>query len=408
MLRFVKWGMFILACVAGLALPAFSAHARFKALYSFTGNKGDCEPIAGVVLDKAGNLYGTTGGALCNGVGSNGTVYELARDGTETVLYLFPPVSGCGPNALFMDERGTLWGTTEACGVGGYGTIFKITPSGRASIVHTFQGSPDDGCGPDGAMVAAANGNFYGTTLSCGKHSYYGTVFELAGRLHRRESLLYSFKGGRDGFYPESGLLSDAQGNLSGTTGYGGKMKLCTVGGFGGCGTVFRLSPDGTKTMLYEFKGPPDDGFIPAANLVMDASGNLYGTTERGGHSGCGGYETCGVVFKLAPSGTETVLHIFTDKHGDGGNPLGALTFDGTGDLYGTTESGGNKGCGIGCGTIFEIAPDGTETILHKFNSARDGANPSAGLTADGKGHYYGTAQGGGAYGYGTVFEFTP
>ncbi|MGH6890425.1 MAG: choice-of-anchor tandem repeat GloVer-containing protein [Rhizomicrobium sp.] len=256
-------------------------------------------------------------------------------------------------------------------------------------------------------MVVAANGNFYGTTEACGKHLWYGTVFKFESGLHRRESLLYSFKGGRDGSYPEAGLIGDAQGNLYGTTGYGGRTKLCTVGGFGGCGTIFRLAPDGTKTVLYEFKGPPDDGFIPAAELVMDASGNLYGTTVEGGVSGCE-YETCGVVFRLAPDGTETVLHAFTGKHGDGGNPPAALTFDSAGDLYGTTEYGGTKGCGTGCGTIFEIAPDGTETILYRFTDGRDGAEPSAGLVADGKGNYYGTARGGGEYGDGTVFEFTP
>lgn len=283
-------------------------------------------------------------------------------------------------------------------------------PNGRESVVHMFQGSPDDGCNPlfGSEMLTGANEDFYGTTTSCGKHGDYGTVFELATITHRRESLFYSFKGGRDGFIPESGLIEDAQGNLYGTTAYGGRMNLCTVGGDGGCGTIFRLATDGSKTVLYEFKGPPNDGFLPAANLVMDASGNLYGTTQRGGLSGCGGYETCGIVFKLAPDGTESVLHAFTDKHGDGGNPASALTFDGAGNLYGTTEYGGNKGCGTGCGTIFEIAPDGTETVVHVFNSARDGAGPVAGLVADGKGDYYGTAQYGGAGGYGTVFEFTP
>lgn len=410
MLRFLKIGAPALVCVLGFVYPAFAAQAGFKVLYAFTGDHG-CQPIAGVVLDKAGNLYGTTDGGICNNVTSNGTVYKLSPDGAETELYAFPGGNGgAEPNGLLLDKSDSLWGTAGADGASGCGVIFKVTSSGRESVVHTFQGGADDGCGPflGSGMVVAPNGKYFGTTSSSGKHGDYGTIFELTAITHRRYSLFYSFKGGRDGFIPESGLTADVQGNLYGTTAYGGRMNLCTVGGFGGCGTIFRLAPDGTKTVLYAFKGPPYDGFIPAAALAMDGSGNLYGTTEEGGRSGCGGYETCGVVFKLAPDGTETVLHIFTDKHGDGGNPVAALTLDSAGNLYGTTEYGGSKGCGTGCGTIFEIAPDGTETILHKFNSATDGANPQAGLTPDGNGHYYGTASGYGKYGYGTVFEFTP
>ncbi|MGH6888192.1 MAG: choice-of-anchor tandem repeat GloVer-containing protein [Rhizomicrobium sp.] len=407
MVRCLNTGALTLVCVLGVSSPAFCAQAGFKTLHSFTGDEGDCQPTAGVVLDKAGNLFGTTDGVLCNGTGWNGTVYELSPGGNETVLYQFDGKRGSQPNALLMDKRGNLWGTTLTGGVSNNGVILKLTATGQESVLHSFRGGAGDGCNPEGTLLAAANGSFYGTTLACGKHLWYGTVFKFESGLHRRESLLYSFKGGRDGRSPEAGLIGDAQGNLYGTTAYGGKTKLCTDGGFGGCGTIFRLAPDGMKTVLYEFKGPPDDGFIPAANLVMDAAGNLYGTTVEGGVSGCG-YVTCGVVFKLAPNGTETVLHVFTDKHGDGGNPAAALTFDSAGDLYGTTEYGGNKSCGIGCGTIFEIAPDGTETILHKFSSAGDGANPTAGLVADGKGNYYGTASGGGQYGYGTVFEFTP
>ncbi|MGH6889064.1 MAG: choice-of-anchor tandem repeat GloVer-containing protein [Rhizomicrobium sp.] len=276
--------------------------------------------------------------------------------------------------------------------------------------MHDFAGKPADGCTAEGSLIADRSGDLFGTTFEGGKHDY-GTIFELPRR--KNESLLYSFKGGRDGFYLEAGLIGDAQENLYGTTDYGGRMSACTNGGFGGCGTIFRLAPDGTKTVLYEFKGPPNDGFIPAGNLVLDESGYLYGTTERGGLSGCDGYESCGVVFKIAPDGTETVLHFFKGGKGDGENPVAGLIEDNAGNLYGTTEFGGARtpcNTGNGCGTVVEIGPDGSETILYNFSkkNGANGANPTAGLIADAAGNLYGTASQGGKYGYGTVYEITP
>ena len=164
--------------------------------------------------------------------------------------------------------------------------------------------------------------------------------------------------------------------------------------------------------MLYAFKGSPNDASEPSGTLISGASGNLYGTLLTSGRAGCGGGDGCGAVFELTPSGTETVLHFFTGKRGDGGNPVGGVIADGTGNMYGTTLYGGGH-CQVdvyGCGTVFGIAPDGTETILYSF-SAKNGANgalPSAGLAMDRSGNLYGTAIQGGAYGYGTAFEITP
>jgi len=395
------------ALALALFIPVALAHAStFKVLYSFTGNDG-CHPGGNAILDGAGNLYGTTAGGMCDY--GYGTVFKIAPDGTETTLYGFPAGSGGAiPVGLVMDKKATLSGTTLQGGSGG-GGIFKINLMDKEKVIHTFEGSPNDGCGGVGAMVIDTGGNFHGVTAGCGKYDY-GAVFTLAP--DGSESLLYSFKGGRDGFNPEAGLIIDSEGNLYGTTDWGGKVDACITGnGATGCGTIFKLAADGTKTELYKFKGPPGDGYIPAGNLIMDSSGNLYGTTLGGGRVGCVADYGCGVVFKLAPDGTETVLHFFKGGEIDGGSPAAGLIADSSGNLYGTTEIGGGKeSCnfGPGCGTVFEIAADGTETILHKFKEATDGATSMAGLVADNAGNLYGTAYFGGAYGYGTVFKITP
>ncbi len=402
----------VLLSASALALFAsltFAHASTFKVLYAFNGENDGCYPDAGVILDGTGNIYGTTGGGNCfvNGYGS---VFKLAPDGTESVLYGFPSgAPGEGPGGLVMDQKGNLWGTTCCGGIGG-GVIFKIDARGHESVAHTFRGSPNDGSGGFASMVVDTSGNLYGTTFGCGKFGY-GAVFKV--KPDGSESLVYSFRGGHDGYFPRSGMTHDGLGNLYGVTDYGGRVKLCDDGNVG-CGTVFKLTPNGAKTMLYGFKGPPKDGYLAGADPIMDASGNLYGTTAGGGiDENCGEDEGCGIVFKLAPDGRETVLHFFTGGRGDGTTSMAGLYADGAGNLYGMTEFGGGTiscNTGYGCGTVFEIAPDGTETILHKFKESTDGANPTAGegLVADAAGNLYGTTQNGGQYGYGTVFEITP
>ena len=196
--------------------------------------------------------------------------------------------------------------------------------------------------------------------------------------------MLHSFTDGNDGGYPYVRLIKDAAGNLYGTT---------ASGGADGAGTVFRLAPDGTETILYSFTGG-SDGSNPVAGLIKDAKDNLYGTTFAGGTN------NAGAVFKLAPDGTETVLHSFTGGK-DGINPYARLIKDAAGNFYGTTYAGGADGAG----TVFKVAPGGTETILHSFTGGSDGSNPVAGLIANKKGHLFGTTQLGGADGSGTVFE---
>jgi uncharacterized repeat protein (TIGR03803 family) len=270
----------------------------------------------------------------------------------------------------------------------------RDTSSGTYSVLYSFLCEPD-GANPYAPLVRDSAGNLYGTTFSGGVYDW-GTVFKLTPG--GTEMLLHSFEPPHDGQGPEwAGLIIDARGNLYGTTPFGGEK---------GAGAVYELTPDGVETLLYSFSGN-GDGNEPVGGLVRDPAGSLYGTTEFGGP-----YQT-GVVFKLNSGGGETVLHDFGCCFGpsnDGAGPVGTLVRDPAGTLYGTTSSGGE----FGLGTVFELAPDGTEAILHSFagppNDGSDGGGPT--LLRDPIGNLYGTTVYGGSYnggpeglGYGTIFK---
>lgn len=343
-------------------------------------------------MDKAGNLYGTTlegGAGGCPG-GGCGTVFKLAPDGTKTVLYSFAGGSdGSGPHGLVIDEAGNLYGTTTAGGgTGCYddegcGTVFEVAADGTETVLHAFTGG-GDGEQPLGGLIIDKKGNLYGTTL--------GTVFRLAPG--GNEKVIHFFTGRGDGSRPGAvTLVRDKAGNLYGTTQGGGAYRD---------GTVFEVSPDGTETVLYSFTGGSDGGG-PYAGVIIDAAGNLYGTTPYDGDLNCDYGQGCGTVFKVAPDDTETTLYTFTDT-GANANPMAGLTMDGAGNLYGTTY-------GFSPGAVFRLAPDGTEKLLHTFTGGADGDEPLGGLTMDGNGRLYGTTQGGGGgncnngFGCGAIFE---
>ncbi len=203
------------------------------------------------------------------------------------------------------------------------------------------------------------------------------------------ESVLYSFTGGTDGGRPYAGVVEDKLGNFYGTTLQGGDFGL---------GTVYKLTPSGTETVLHSFAGG-SDGATPYGGVILDKKGNLYGTTTDGGSS------NAGIVFKVSPSGTETVLYTFAGGP-DGANPTVGVVRDKVGNLYGTTYKGGN-GNDPGDGTVFEISPSGAHTVLYTFTGGADGAVPDANLILDKQGHLYGTTIGGGI-GFGVVYEVTP
>ena len=312
-------------------------------LHSFTGGSDGANPEAGLTADAKGALYGTT---YSGGAKGRGTVFKITPRGHETVLYSFCPnypncSDGFDPSAgLVVDAKGNLYGTTYAGGADSLGTVFEVAPDGTQTVLYSFKGG-NDGADPNAAVIADAKGNFYGTTYGGGT-SGQGTVFELAA--NGTESVLYSFKGGSDGANPFASLILDANGNLYGTTYSGGNSSH---------GTVFKLAPDGTETVLYAFAGG-SDGTSPDSSLTADERGNLYGTTLYGGNTAdCSG-NGCGTVFKLAPDGTKTILHAFAGS--DGAQPNASFVAGRRGELISTTYNGGNTGCGgTGCGVIYKI-----------------------------------------------------
>jgi uncharacterized repeat protein (TIGR03803 family) len=383
--------------------------AQETVLYNFSSNGGD--PYAGLTFDASGNLYGTT---------EFGTVFKLTpRAGggwTEAVLYTF---NGAGDADLYagliLDASGNLYGTEYFGGTYGWGFVFELTPAKGGGTwtektLHSFSANGTDGTSPSAGLIFDTVGNLYGTTQSGGANGG-GTVFELSPSDHGSwgEKILYNFiYNGTGAYEPVAGLIFDASGNLYGTTLQGGTYG---AGNDHTGGTVFELTPsaDGswTETVLYNFDESGSGPYGPGAVLVLDPAGNLYSTTPDGGT-----YNSSGTVFELSPqaggSWTETTLHSFGNGS-DGLNPFDGLVLDASGNLYGTTWQGG----AYGKGTAFELMPEAggawEEKVLYSFGgSGTDGKNPSGGLIFDASGNLYGTTQGGGAYGGGTVFEINP
>jgi len=378
-------------------------------LYSFTGGTDGGSHDAGLVLDTVGNLYGTTpdGGFFKDGCGSNGcgTVFKVTPSGSETVLYAFTGENGNGKfplPRLVQDADGNLYGTTAGGGDFKSGTVFELAASGTETVLYSFKGAKADGAVPGGGLVRDTQGNFYGTTVGGGSH-YKGTVFKLtpAGA----ETVLYNFQGRPDGSAPGNTLVR-AAGNLYGTASDGGSGAGCASPG---CGVVFEITPYGTDRALHVFTGAAD-GARPAGGLVRDALGNFYGTAAWGGTMNSSCPQGCGTVFELSPNAGDTwsftVLHSFTGE-GDGYHPVARLVGDAHSNLYGIT-SGDTCSVRACSGTVFEIAPDGTETVLHNFTGGVDGQYPFGDLALDKKGNLYGTTQRGGTFNNGTVFKVTP
>jgi uncharacterized repeat protein (TIGR03803 family) len=396
-------------------------------------------PMADLVFDSAGNLYGTTEyGGSGDGCGDQydtvtcGTVFELSpSEGgwTQNILYNFQGgTDGCAPVApVILDKHGNVYGTTQLGGVAeqpcyyGGGTVFEVSRgSGGAwteSVLYAFTGGADGGS-PSGGMIFNGAGDLYGTT-SFGGPSTAGVVFDLrpAKGGTWTEDVLYGFSGGSDGALPESNLTFDSFGNLYGTTEAGGSSTNCSGSG---CGTIFQLSPHAGRwkeSVLYSFTNG-SDGNRPLAGVLVGAAGNLYTTASIGANAGCNYYSTgCGAVVKVKPSSgggwAGEVVYDFPSPH-DGSSPYSNLISDAAGNLYGTTESGG----AYQLGTVFELVPTSNGNwktrVLYSFvGNATDGANPTGGVIFDKNGNLYGTTQNGGNicgtdFTCGTVFELTP
>jgi uncharacterized repeat protein (TIGR03803 family) len=442
-------------CAVALNL-APKAWAGDTVLYNFAGPPGDgAYSIGTPVNDKYGNLYGTT---AQGGLHGYGTVFVLCAPGatapdlypcttalsnwTEFVLYNFKgPISGDGANprgtlifnGLYGGRAFTLYGTTynggklQTCPVkgtlGGCGTVFEVcAPSNfggcggvnawKEKVLHRFTGGKD-GSHPFGGVITDKASDLFGTTVYGGAfgtcyigstNSFCGTVFKLKGGSpwNFPETILHRFKGAPgDGANPYDALCCNtifAVPYLYGTTVNGGTSSV---------GTVFKVKNSAAhpETVLYNFAGSPD-GANPYADVIFDASGNLYSTTSAGGAN------SAGTVFELlGPSLTsESVLYNFCPIAGcaDGAIPYAGLMFDGVGNLYGTTYSGGT-GCGGTCGTVFELIPSWTETVLYSFiGGGTDGSNPFAGVIYDppaGSGVLYGVTRLSGSSSYGIAYS---
>lgn len=403
------------------ANSAFAADT-YKVLHWFDGKvgywKNGGQPTASPIFDASGNLYGTT---RYGGAGNGGTLFQLAPGDnghwTEHVLYNFCSATDCTDGnqpygSLIFDSAGSLYGTTTYGGSARSGVVFQLKPGPNSTwtenVLYSFCAMPKcaDGGDPFAALVFDSSGNLYGTTWTGGAQGG-GTVFQLVPDANGTwtENVLYSFcalSECGDGGFPLGSLILDSSGNLYGTTTAGGTHN----GGFcpgDGCGAIFALTREKngswTERVIHSFNY--NDGEEPTAALVSDRQGKLFGTTYLGGaHDG-------GVVFQLTQNAggawTETVIHQFDIYH----IPSSTLVFDNTGNLYGTTRSGGIHGEG----TVFKLSPGQNsrwaQMVLHSFD-AKSGSLPLAGIILDSAGDLYGAANGGGIDDGGVVFEITP
>ena len=412
-----------------------------KRIFNFNQTDGNL-PDAGLVADKQGNLYGTTfDGGGPNGLGN---VFELSptKGGgwKETVLHNFNGKDGALPEStLILDAAGNLYGTAQVGGKGdctntglGCGVVFELSPGKdgwKETILYSFVPGKTKGVIPVSGLIFDGAGNLYGTTWApgilggplhagrmrqdghpatywgCDKPGCGGTVYKLTPSKHGwEETDIYAFTGGKDGSTSQASLIFDKAGNLYGTTVYGGSAG-CTSGY--GCGVVFKLTPGKSgwkESVLHEFTGGAD-GAYPMGSMLFDPSGDLYSTASSGGASGKGN------VFELVPSGSkwsESELYSFSGGT-DGGSPFSTVIWDAHGNLYGTTAQGGDA---YDSGVAYELVHSGgnwTEEVLHTFTHVGlDGQSPVAPPLLAPSGNLYGTTQSGGTYNFGIVFEITP
>jgi uncharacterized repeat protein (TIGR03803 family) len=392
----------VCAAIVLLASAAWAANTT-KLIYSFAGDADGEYTDTELVMDGAGNLYGTS---VQGGTYSSGTVFQVTPEGVHTVLYNFTGGADGGEpyKGVTLDSEGNLYGTAVTGGggscEGGCGVVFKLTNSGGVwtqTVIHAFTGA--DGSGPGSPVSIDKHGNVFGTTPTGGKYGV-GVIYllqPLGSNWNFR--VVHAFTGGADGAGGSaSRLLMDGLGNLYG---------VCTVGGVNGLGTVYEVSLVNGQvkfSTLYAFKLPPD-GALPYSGLIFDRLGNLYGTTYYAGANGFG------TVYKLTRGNgiwTESVLYSFQGGT-DGANPISSLVADTSGSLYGTTSA---EGAACGCGTIFKItrgsSGNWTERPVYRFPGAPNAGTSYNGMVSDGAGHFYGATVNGGPTDDGTIYEFIP
>ena len=378
-------GSDVAANITGVTISCTAATETV--LHSFAYGPADGgSPTASLTTGPDGNFYGVTSGGGANGTG---TVFSSTPAGVVTILHSF----GSGQDGMFPESTlllaadGNFYGTTNEGGANSMGTIFKISPAGVETVVYSFSGGAD-GSAPSSGLIEGSDGNFYGTTVQGGTNNA-GTVYKLtpAGV----ESVIHTFGSGQDGAQPLAGLVAGNDGNFYGTTFEGGA--------YNNAGTVFKITPAGVETVLHSF-GSGQDASTPEAALVLGSDGNFFGTTSFGGIYTVG-MGAAGTVFKITPAGVETVLHSFGNGT-DGVNPFSGLVAGSDGNFYGTTSAGGVSFLGV----LFKITPSGAETVLYSFATGSDAQKPSNTLAIGKDGYIYGLTSYGGVSSGGTMFRF--
>ena len=403
--RFKSFYGVILFCALAVAV---SQAQTLTTLATFNGTNG-ANPL-GLIQGFDANFYGTT---LEGGPQNWGTAFKITAAGVLTTLHNFCSEVSCAdggwPEGRMTEARnGDIYGPTDQGGTGGVGVIYRLTSSGKFTVLYNFcvtWPSCADGASPT-SVVQGRNGNLYGTTFGARTVPYFGTLFELT--LSGTLTMLHTFSG-LDGSYPSGALLLASNGNLYGTTSQGGSSTNCPYDGLVGCGTVFQLTPSGKFSTLHVFDG--SDGALPGygGSLIEGTDGNLYGTAMYGGSGTQCSNGSCGTIFKISPAGKFTTLYNFCSQTNcaDGSSPAESLVQGTDGNIYGTTLQGGNS---ANNGTIFEITPQGVLTTLYEFcsqPSCADGSYPEAGLVQATDGNFYGTTAGGYPSNSGTVFRFS-
>jgi uncharacterized repeat protein (TIGR03803 family) len=391
-----------LAAAAWFVTGQAAQASSFQTLYTFQGIPDGAYPTAGLIYVN-GTFYGTTarGGATSrpNRYEDAGTVFSLVGN-TEKVIYAFgSPHDGSGPNGSLTELGGLLYGTTQYGGNHKFGTVFEVSPAGSERVLHRFHPGADGDSPVSGLLYK--DGKFFGTTP--GYDTGVGTVFFMTPSGHERVLLPFTAVNYQGTYYPFGAAptagLTEIKGRLYGTAPAGGTSTNCPE--TFGCGTVFELLSNGDYRVVYDFKGGSDGGAPLSALVGID--GTIYGTTSGGGTGPC----ACGTVFKITPDGTKTTLYSFAGGR-DGYLPASLIAVGHV--LYGTTEQGGGTSsiCERGCGTVFKITEQGEETILHAFNGP-DGKFPAPGAALlYESGELYGTTYSGADGENGTVFRVAP
>lgn len=409
------------------ANPTLQARATSNLVATGTYSDGTTRDLSGSAswTSSATQVATVAPGGVVNAVGDGSTTITATHSGVSTstivtvksaqvsvsYLHIFgiAPADAAQPDGpLLQASDGNFYGTTLAGGANRCsdldhfcGAIFRLTPSGDETVLYSFGATASDGFRPTSQLIQGKDGALYGMTSSGGIYGA-GTAFKIT--LSGVYTVLYSFGASpSDGVVPIGGLVQAGNGDLYGTTASGGTNHCIQIPQSGGnCGTIFKISPNGAVTFVYSFGSSPSDGVTPNGSLLQASDGSFYGTTVNGGANSCstnGETNNCGTVFKITPTGAVTILHSFGSSQTDGMAPQGPLIQGRDGAFYGTTAAGGGFNCGYwsGCGTVFRMTPAGQTTTLFAFTSRSDGYGPSPFMIQARDGNFYGTTRSGGA-----------